>query len=345
MEVERMSALPQLQQQVTPQRILQMGWSFALPFTIESAVRNRIFDVLDAGPQTLEQICVQTGCSRRGAEAVLNLLVSIELLSKDRHGKYALTPESEAFLVSTKPGFQGGFFRHLSKSLVPQFLNLDEVTRTGEPARKANTHAEDAAFFKGFVADLFPMNFAAAQAVAKHLAASRKTETKHVLDLAAGSGVWGIAMAQTFPNAQLTAVDYPEVLEVTHAYAQKFGLGSRYREIAGDLLQVGFGTGYSVAILGHILHSEGDERSRDLLRKTYSALDAGGTIVICEFLFHEDRTSPPQAAIFNVNMLVNTEGGRAYSFEEIREWLTEFGFQNIRLLDVPAPSPLILAEK
>jgi hypothetical protein len=82
-----------------------------------------------------------------------------------------------------------------------------------------------------------------------------------------------------------------------------------------------------------------------LLKKTYDALDQGGTIVIAEVLLNEDRTSPMQAAIFNVNMLVNTDKGRAYTFGELCHWLTESGFRNVRTLDAPAPSPLVLADK
>ncbi len=44
-------------------------------------------------------------------------------------------------------------------------------------------------------------------------------------------------------------------------------------------------------------------------------------------------------------MLVHTDEGATFSFEEISEWLRDAGFSNMRLLDVPAPSPLILAEK
>jgi hypothetical protein len=44
-------------------------------------------------------------------------------------------------------------------------------------------------------------------------------------------------------------------------------------------------------------------------------------------------------------MLVNTEDGDAFSFEEISEWLTAAGFVDARLLDAPGPSPLILATK
>ena len=58
-----------------------------------------------------------------------------------------------------------------------------------------------------------------------------------------------------------------------------------------------------------------------------------------------DRNGPPPGLIFAVNMLVNTTGGDAFSFEQIRGWLEEVGFKNVRTLEAPAPSPLILATK
>jgi len=100
-----------------------------------------------------------------------------------------------------------------------------------------------------------------------------------------------------------------------------------------------------VATLGHILHSEGVERSRALLRRTQAALAAGGTIAIAEFLVDADRRGPMNGLIFAVNMLVNTEAGNTYSFDEIAGWLTEAGFTNPRQLPSPGPSPLILATR
>jgi hypothetical protein len=49
--------------------------------------------------------------------------------------------------------------------------------------------------------------------------------------------------------------------------------------------------------------------------------------------------------MFAVNMLVNTEQGNTYSFEEIGSWLAEAGFTNARTVDAPGPSPLILANR
>ena len=62
----------------------------------------------------------------------------------------------------------------------------------------------------------------------------------------------------------------------------------RLQTVAGDLLEADFGTGHQIATIGHILHSEGRERSRQLLHKTFAALAPGGTIVISEFLPNEE---------------------------------------------------------
>ena len=166
-----------------------------------------------------------------------------------------------------------------------------------------------------------------------------------VLDLAAGSGVWGIAQAQCSDAVHVTVVDWPGVIPATRKTVEKFGLSQRFTYIEGDLDTADFGSGHDVATLGHILHSEGRERSRALLRKTFNALKSKGTIAIAEFLVNAERTGPPHALLFAVNMLVNTDTGDTFSFEEIREWLTEAGFENTRTLDAPGPSPLILANK
>jgi len=77
----------------------------------------------------------------------------------------------------------------------------------------------------------------------------------------------------------------------------------------------------------------------------FNALGPGGTIAIQEFLVNADRTGPLPSLIFAVNMLVNTDEGDTFSFEEISSWLTEAGFVDPRTLASPGPSPLILATK
>src|ERR1035441_5370027 len=326
----------------TPERLMQFAWGFAPPLILEAALNYRVFDLLDQKPQTVEELSAQSGASVRGLTAVLNCLVGLEFLAR-KGSRYALTPESAAFLVSTKPACHGGFFRHMSRQILPNWLQLTEVVRTGRPVVTGNQQADGEKFFAEFVEGLFPMSYRAAQVVGEHLGIPKAASPVSVLDIGAGSGVWGIALAHQSPHVTIRAVDWPAVLKVTSRVARRHGVGDRLRTVAGDLLEADFGGGHQVATIGHILHSEGRKRSRQLLRKTFAALAPGGTVAISEFMPNDDRTGPPTPLIFAVNMLIHTTEGDAFTFAEIADWLREAGFTNPRLLEAPAPSPLVLA--
>src|SRR3954447_12406370 len=136
---------------LTPERIMQFAWGYAPPLIIEAAIRHRVFDVLDSGPKTVGEVREGTGASERGLAAIMNALVGLNLLAKDGDGRFTLTPESAAFLVSTKPGFQGGLIRHCSDQLIPKWLALNEIVATGKPLQAVNEQASGSDFFQKFV--------------------------------------------------------------------------------------------------------------------------------------------------------------------------------------------------
>ncbi|HTL27584.1 MAG TPA: methyltransferase [Tepidisphaeraceae bacterium] len=329
----------------TPQRLMQIAWGYAAPLIIETAIRHKVFDQLSTGAKTAEQVAQGSGAAKRGIAMLLNALTALELVAKDVGGKYALTAESDAFLVTTKPSFQGGIFKHLSGEFIPKWLKLTDVVKSGKPALEVNDQETGAKFFEQLVEDIFPMSYAPAQVLGDHLKLAASTKPLKVLDIASGSGVWGIALAQKSPNVKVSAVDWPGVLPVTKRTAQKHGVLDRFDFIEGDINETNLGSGYDVATLGHILHSEGEARSRKLLKRVFDALAPGGTIAIAEFLANDNRSGPPMAMIFAINMLINTDVGDTFTFPEISQWLQEVGFTNTRQLDGPGPSPLILATK
>lgn len=336
--------MSEAQKAVTPERIIQMSFAYAAPLMLEAAIHHRVFDVLDEEAKTLEQVSAETGASVRGLKAVMNGLVALDFLAKDGE-HYRLTPESAAFLVSTKPSFQGGILRHTSSQLMPKWLGLNEIVRTGKPSVAANEETEGTKFFQQFVADIFPLSYVAAQALASALRIAESQKPVSVLDVAAGSGVWSIALAQASPHVRATIVDWAGVIPVARQMTERFRIANQFRFVEGDILEADFGEGHDIATLGHIIHSEGEERAALLIAKVFDALARGGTIVIAEMLVNEERTGPPFSTIFGVNMLVNTERGDVFSFGEISRWLKDAGFTNARTLDAPGPSPLILATK
>jgi ubiquinone/menaquinone biosynthesis C-methylase UbiE len=331
--------------QVTPERLQQLGFAYAPPLIIGAAVSNNVFDTLESGPKTVGQISKETGASERGVRIIMNALVGLELLKKDRQGKYSLTPESASFLVTNKPGSLAGFFRTILPHLVSRWLQLAGVTRTGRPVTAVNEEAEGTEFFSQLVENIIPMSYGGANKLGDHLKIAKTKNKLRILDLAAGSGIWGIALAQKSPRVRVAAVDWAGMIPTTERITQKFGVHDRFEFVRGDLLEANFGNGYDIATLGHILHSEGEDRSRQLLKKTFRALKSGGTIAIAEWLVNDGRTKPLPSLMFAVQMLVNTKKGDTFSFNEIKSWLEEAGFKKVRTLRAPGPSPLILATK
>jgi ubiquinone/menaquinone biosynthesis C-methylase UbiE len=330
---------------LTPERLQQLGFAYSPPLIISAAVNNKVFDTLQAGPKTVEEVKKETGASARGLRAIMDALVGLELLKKDRQSRYSLTPESEAFLISGKPGTFAGFFGSILPVLTSRWLRLTDIVRDGRPAVAVNQETEGTEFFSQLVETIIPMSYAGAQKLANHLNVAKAREQVRVIDLAAGSGIWVIAVSEKSPRVRVTAVDWAGMIPTTKRITEKFGVRDCFDFIEGDLLEANFGTGYDVATLGHILHSEGEERSRQLLKKTFRALKSGGTIAIAEWLVNDDRTKPLPSLMFSVQMLVNTEKGDTFSFNEIKKWLEDAGFKKVRKLEAPGPSPLILATK
>ena len=331
--------------QVTSERLQQLGFAYAPPLIISAAVSNKVFDTLENGAKTVEQVSKETGASVRGLRAIMDALVGLELLKKDRNGKYSLTPESEAFLISNKPGTVAGFFSSILPQLNSRWLRLSEAVRDGRPVVAVNQEADGTEFFSQLVENIIPMSYPGAQKLGDHLNLPKATNDVRILDLAAGSGIWGIALCQKSPRVRVTAVDWAGMIPTTKRITEKFGMRHRFDFVESDLLEADFGNGYDVATLGHILHSEGEQRSRQLLKKTFSALKPGGTIVIAEWLVNDRRTEPTHSLMFAVQMLVNTQYGNTFSFNEIKRWLEDAGFKKVRKLEAPGPSPLVLATK
>jgi len=201
--------------QVTPERLMQFGFAYAPPLIIGAAVSSKVFDTLEAGAKTVEHVKKETGASERGLRAIMNALVGLELLKKDRQGKYSLTQESTAFLVSNKPGTLAGFFAMAKTHILPDWLHVDEAVRTGAPPIALNLETQGPQFFSVLVENIIPMSYPAATKLGQALGVSKKREPVRVLDIAAGSGIWGIALAQQSPSVRVTAQDWPEMIPIT----------------------------------------------------------------------------------------------------------------------------------
>lgn len=329
---------------VTPQQITDLLWSARSAMALISGIDLEVFTHIANGKRTASQIAQAAAADTRGMQYLLDALVGLGYLNKSGD-QFALEPVSAAFLVKGKEPYMGVFAEETKMNLAA-WNNLTDVVKTGKPMSTVNTDKGGREFFPKLVSAIFPLSFAGANAVAASLNNEQRNSIKNILDVAAGSGAWSLAFARAIPDAKVTAVDYPEVTPITRDFAKRFEMTDRYSYIEGNLREVDFGKKkYDLVILGHIIHSEGEEWGRKLIQKSFDALKDGGTLLIAEMVPNDERTGPVMPLVFGLNMLINTENGGVYTMKEYNAWLKDAGFKKIWTVDIPAPSPAILATK
>src|SRR5262249_23138826 len=252
------------------------------------------------------------------------------------NGKYGLTPDSATFLDRRLPTYMGDSAEFL---LAPTFAQA--FSDVAAAVRKGGTVIDD----QGTVSPDNPVwvRFARAiQSIASGMARtltelikldpSKKTK---VLDIAASHGLYGLSFAQQFPNLEVVAVDWANVLEVGRENAEKFGVGDRWRALPGSAFDADFGEGFDLALIPNFFHHFDPPTNEKLMRKVRAALGAGGRAITVEFVPNQARPEPPHAVTFALVMLASTAAGDAYTFAEYEKMFAHAGFSRSELHQLP----------
>ena len=309
-----------------PQAIFQIYFGMLPGRALATAVQLDIFSPLADGPRDAAAVAAAIKASPRGVRMLLDAMASMRLLSKS-DGGYALTPLARAHLLRASPDYAAAMLEN--DELWNAWTGLPEVVRTGRPVMAVERQEQAEDFFPVLIRSLHVMN----RRPARQLAAALATHGGAALDVACGSAVWSIACAEADPALRVVAHDFPGVLDETRGYVARHGLSDRFDYLAGNLRTVDFGSArYDVALLGNIVHGEGERLSRALFERMHRALRPGGRIVVIDFVPDDDRAGPPPPVLFALNMLVHTAEGDTFTLSEYTRWLTEAGFAEVKAI-------------
>lgn len=162
------------------------------------------------------------------------------------------------------------------------------------------------------------------------------SSSKTLIDIGGGVGTYSVFFCKANSNLDATVFDLPGTLEITKELISDSSVLSRINLIEGDFNREIEGQ-YDVAFLSNIIHGEGERENIALIKRVYNALNSGGKIIIQDFILDDEKTSPSFPALFSLNMLLFTENGRTYSFQEIEGWLKKAGFQAIARMNIDLP--------
>jgi len=313
-------------------KLLGVSGSYWKACTLHAGVGLEVFTLIGDRTTSADEIALKLGADIRGVNALLNALSAMGLLTKQQD-QYANTPDSKSLLVKDSKKYVGHIIMH-HHHLVHAWADLPAAIETGQPVRQRSSFRQDEER-ESFLMGMFNLAMNAAPRVAEEIDLGGR---RHLLDLGGGPGTYAIHFCLANPDLRATIYDLSSTEPFALRTIDRFDLLDRISFVPGNYTEEEITGSYDVAWLSQILHGEGPDDCEKLIRKTVSALESGGLILVHDFILNESLDGPLFPALFSVNMLINTPKGQSYSEGQISSMLAGAGVKEIRRLSFRGPN-------
>lgn len=284
------------------------------------------FTWLDGRPSTLGAICAQFQIHTRPADVMLTLFTAMGLIT-EAGGCFHLTLRAREHLVAGSPWNLGPYY--VSMKDRPQTLDMLKVLRTGKPANWGSYDAqawaqamERADFAEQFTAAMDCRGTLLGPAMAKKIDLS---ETKRVLDVAGGSGIYACSLVTRHPHLRAAVFEKPPVDRIAREAIAKQGCSETVEVIAGDMFKDAWPHDFDAHLISNVLHDWEEPTVKELLLKSYAALPPGGLLIVHDAFINAEKTGPLHVAEYSALLMQITEG-KCYSLREMQSLLGGAGF-------------------
>jgi 2-hydroxy-4-(methylsulfanyl)butanoate S-methyltransferase len=328
-------------------QISRIAYGYMASKALFAALELELFTHLARGPLALPELAAACAVEPNRLQSLLASLASLGLLVRQGRA-YANAPASTRYLVRGAPGDYGEYLRVVNGRMVyPLLLHLDKGLR-GERAL-----AGEGMYAGGFFAsDEDAREFTAAQhagslgpasLLAKHveLGAARR-----LLDVGGGSGAFTIRLCQANPELQATILDFPGTVETARHYAAEAGLAGRIAHLPGNALSTDWPAGQDVVLMSYLWSAVGEPDIATLVQRAHGALEAGGTVLVHDFMVDDAFSGPPIAAWHLLSSTVDNPQAVCLSPGYVKARLAEGGFVGAEAAELlPGITTLVSARK
>ncbi|MDR1921418.1 MAG: methyltransferase domain-containing protein [Candidatus Adiutrix sp.] len=321
----------------TPGDIFKLFSSTWAGCALQAAVRLDFFTALDEAGAVDEALLIadlagRLECDERALDMLVTALAALEFVERDGRA-VRLTGAAQKYLSAKSDDYYGYIIKHTA-DILPAWTRLDQALKSGrrvagESAADSRNEVEREAFLMG-------MFNVARQQADQTAAALELGGRKKLLDLGGGPGTYAVFFCRRYPELTATVFDQPETEKFAAKIFARYELAHRLNFVGGDFHSDELPKNYDVVWISQVLHGESPGEAAELIKKAAQSLNEGGLLCIQEFILDDDRRGPAHAALFSLNMLLQTPGGQAYAQAELMEMMTRGGLKNPRRLP-PVP--------
>jgi ubiquinone/menaquinone biosynthesis C-methylase UbiE len=285
-----------------------------------AALQTGLLMEVAQGRTTSAALAGKLGLDGRAVALLLDVLACEDLIARDGDGVKA-GPELERLA-----GQPGGFGLGLG-----MWGHVEKFARTGEPFVQMDLGtAEREAAYRKVVSGLGEMFDGSARQLAEDL----PIKPRKILDVGCGSGVWSLAMATRHPEAHVTGLDLPGVLENFTARAEARGLTGRVDTLPGDMYEAKIpAKTFDLIVIANVLRLETPDRAASLVRRLTPALTDDGALLVVDALAHGTPARDRARAVYALHLGLRTRQGQVHSPETITRWLQDAGLARVETVD------------
>ena len=308
------------------EQILETAAGFMPGCVIGAAAELDLWTVLGDGSAAADELAERLGADRRATAVLLDAVVALKLLEKD--GDHYVVPAELRPLLSQGSAENILPALRLRMNVLRSWSQLAWVVKAGIACPRQASIRGPAADREAFIAAMHVFSRPIADELIAKLGPPKFA---HLLDVGGASGTWTAALLRAVPGARATIFDLPDAIGQARQRLAAGEFAERVTFVAGDFYEDDLPGGADFAWLGAIVHQHSRRHNRDLFAKVYAALRPGGRIALRDVVMRPSRTEPLFGAFFAVNMLVNTETGGTFTFDELAEDLQSAGFADVEL--------------
>jgi 2-polyprenyl-3-methyl-5-hydroxy-6-metoxy-1,4-benzoquinol methylase len=321
-----MNSFNQLNEYIRAYRISQ---------AIFSAYEIGLFDILDRSPQTLNDLIQNLNVSHRGLRPLLGVMISLDIISV-HNDMYQISPDFAPYVAPSSGQYIGNLIAH-EIHLSKRWQKLTRGIQSGKPEKK-ETEEQDESDVSRFIRAMSSVGRRSAQLFLKKVPFE---DHEHVLDLGGGPGEYQKLLCEKYAGITVTLFDQADTIQAAREAHKNHPAGKRMKYKSGDFLKDELGGPYQSIILSNIVHIYDDEILFSLLQNCFKSLKKDGRVLIKDFILTEETEKKSFTHLFALHMLLSTESGKCYRYEELTEIMKKAGFTTGRSYQITETSLVV----